>query len=92
MTFRNRNFKEEMMKRKIVGIAGGLIPDTSGRFKDYWKSYVNDDYITSVLNAGGIPFIIPVNTDEDVIKEQLKHIGIWRRAVRKKWCPKYKKR
>ena len=74
MTFRNRNFKEEMMKRKIVGIAGGLIPDTSGRFKDYWKSYVKDDYITSVLNAGGIPFIIPVNTDEDVIKEQLKHI------------------
>ena len=62
------------MKRKIVGITGGLIPDMSEGFRGHMKSCVNDDYITSVLDAGGIPFVIPVNTDEEVIREQLKHI------------------
>jgi len=63
-----------MSRKKIIGIAGGLIIDPTMRFKNYWKSYVNEDYVTSVVKAGGIPYIIPVIDDDEIIKEQVKNV------------------
>lgn len=48
--------------------------DESGRFEDFWKSYVNEDYITAVLKAGGVPLMLPVVDDEEVIEEQVKNV------------------
>lgn len=60
------------MKRKArIGISGSIIVDDGGMFPGYERSYVNDDYIKSVIKAGGIPVIIPLIKSEKDIKEQL---------------------
>ncbi len=59
------------MKKKI-GIIGNLLYDQGGNFPGYARSYVNEDYVESVLRAGGVPVILPVNTDEEVIQAQLE--------------------
>lgn len=60
------------MKRKArIGISGSIIVDEGGMFPGYERAYVNDDYIKSVIKAGGIPVIIPLIKDENDIKEQL---------------------
>lgn len=64
-----------MSKRKpIIGISANVILDESGRFEDFWKSYVNEDYVISVLKAGGIPLILPMIDDEEAIKQQVQNI------------------
>lgn len=62
------------MKKPIIGISGSLIIDSSGSFAGYKRSYVNNDYILSVIKNGGIPFIIPFNENEEVIKEQIEMV------------------
>ena len=57
--------------KKIIGISGSIMFDEGGMFPGYPRAYVNHDYVRSVLDAGGIPLIIPVNTDEEIIKAQL---------------------
>ena len=53
------------MKKPVIGISGSLIIDSSGSFAGYKRSYVNNDYILSVIKNGGIPFIIPFNENEE---------------------------
>ena len=62
------------MKKPVIGISGSLIIDSSGSFAGYKRSYVNNDYILSVIKNGGIPFIIPFNENEEVIKEQIEMV------------------
>lgn len=61
-----------MENKKVIGISGSMIIDNGGNFPGYKRSYVNNDYVRSVIEAGAIPYIIPMNNNEDVIKEQLK--------------------
>ncbi len=61
-------------KKVVIGISGSLILDPIKRFKNYWISYVNEDYVTSVVKAGGVPYIIPIIDDEEIIKEQIINI------------------
>lgn len=63
-----------MERKPIIGISGSVIVDSGAPFPGYHRSYVNDDYIDSVVQAGGIPFIIPFNTDEKVIADQINQI------------------
>lgn len=53
----------------FIGISGSIIKDQSGLFAGYKRAYVNDDYIQSVINAGGTPVIIPVTTNLGVLEE-----------------------
>lgn len=62
------------MKRPIIGISGNFLIDDSGIFPGYERAYLNNDYITAIVQAGGIPYIIPIVEDEDVIAEQIKNI------------------
>ena len=62
------------MKKPVIGISGSLIIDSSGSFAGYKRSYVNNDYILSVIKNGGIPFIIPFNENEEVIKAQIEMV------------------
>jgi len=59
------------MMKKIIGIGGSLMFDEGGMFPGYARSYVNNDYVAAVLAAGGIPLIIPVSTDKNVVDAQL---------------------
>lgn len=63
-----------MSKQPIVGISGSIIIDTDSSFPGYQRSYVNDDYVDSVIQAGGVPFIIPFNTNKDVIKKEIAQL------------------
>jgi putative glutamine amidotransferase len=48
--------------------------DDHGTFAGYHRSYVNDDYIRSVIEAGGVPVILPFSSDDQVVKETLSHM------------------
>lgn len=60
--------------KPVIGISGSVIIDDGGIFPGYHRSYVNDDYIDSVIQNGGIPFIIPFSQDEEVVKAQMENI------------------
>lgn len=62
------------MSKPIIGISGSIIIDGSGNFPGYRRSYVNEDYVKSVIKNGGIPYIIPMNSSEEVIKEQIQNV------------------
>ncbi|KRM49982.1 gamma-glutamyl-gamma-aminobutyrate hydrolase family protein [Lactobacillus jensenii] len=62
------------MDKPIIGISGSEIIDNGGIFPGYRRSYVNEDYVDSVVKNGGIPFIIPFTESDEVIKEQLNHV------------------
>lgn len=62
------------MKKPIIGISGSLIIDQGGMFPGYERAYVNDDYVQSVVRAGGVPYIIPMVYDDEVIKAQAEAI------------------
>lgn len=62
------------MARPIIGISGSVIIDSGGMFPGYHRSYVNEDYVDSVVQNGGVPFIIPLTGADEVVKEQLNHV------------------
>ena len=62
------------MTKPIIGISGSVIIDDGGIFPGYRRSYVNEDYVDSVVQNGGVPYIIPFTEDDEVIREQLNHV------------------
>ena len=62
------------MNKPIIGISGSVIIDNGGIFPGYHRSYVNEDYVDSVVQNGGVPYIIPFTEDDEVIREQLNHV------------------
>lgn len=58
--------------RKIIGIGGNLKFDVGGKFPGYARSYVNDDYVQAVISAGGVPIILPVLEDREIVRRQLE--------------------
>lgn len=62
------------MVKPIIGISGSRIIDQQGPFPGYHRSYVNEDYVDSVIQNGGIPYIIPFNEDPAVTKAQLANV------------------
>lgn len=62
------------MSKPIIGISGSVLIDSSGMFPGYHRSYVNEDYVDSVVQNGGVPLIIPYNADDEVIKSQMGHV------------------
>jgi len=62
------------MKKPIIGISGSIIIMEGGRFPGYRRSYVNEDYVRSVSQAGGVPYILPMIEDEKLIEAQVESI------------------
>lgn len=60
--------------KKVIGISGSILINEGGLFSGNKRSYVNDDYVKSVISAGGIPLIIPVNTEPNIIKAQMENV------------------
>lgn len=63
-----------MNKKPIIGIAGNTLSIPDHPFGEYWRSYVNEDYVISVLRAGGVPYILPIIDDKEVIQAQLENV------------------
>lgn len=62
------------MKKAVIGISGSVIVDQGGMFPGYRRSYVNEDYVNSVIVNGAIPFILPFTEEEDVIDAYINQI------------------
>ena len=62
------------MSKPIIGIAGSEIRDAEGPFYGYRRSYVNEDYVDSVVQNGGIPYIIPFTANDEVVIGQIEHV------------------
>lgn len=58
----------------IIGISASILKDQDGMFPGYQRCYVNQDYINAVMKQGGIPFVIPMNNDKSIIKQQVKKL------------------
>lgn len=61
-------------KMPIVGISGSVMIDQGGMFPGYHRSYVNEDYVNSVIQNGGIPVIIPVSDVAEVLDSYIDKI------------------
>lgn len=61
-------------RKKRIGIGGNLMFMEGGIFPGYGKSYVNDDYVQAVASAGGVPLILPVTDEEDIVEAQVEAV------------------
>lgn len=57
---------------KCIGISGSLHVDSEGLNGSNEYSYSNKDYVDAVCKLDLMPFILPISTDEKIIKEQVK--------------------
>lgn len=62
------------MVKPIIGISGSVMIDSNGMFPGYRRSYVNEDYVDSVVQNGGVPLIIPYTANDEVVKSQMEHV------------------
>ncbi|MBN2794262.1 MAG: gamma-glutamyl-gamma-aminobutyrate hydrolase family protein [Clostridia bacterium] len=54
--------------KKIIGISAGQYLMKDGVFSGFDRTYVNQDYVRSIIDAGGIPLILPLTDDIDIIR------------------------
>jgi putative glutamine amidotransferase len=60
--------------KPIIGISSSLLTIDSGSFLGYERLFVGYDYIEGIVQAGGIPLVLPVIEEESVIVEQMKSV------------------
>lgn len=60
-----------MSRPPIIGIVPGLIVDPHYRFLDYQRVAINEDYHRSVIEAGGVPVLLPPSSALQLIEAQL---------------------
>lgn len=58
------------MKKPIIGITSAY--EIEDGLRNYHRTTVSIDYTKSIIAGGGIPVILPITSDLDVIKEQLE--------------------
>ena len=66
--------KVNIMTKPVIGILGNLLIMEGGLFPGIERAYVNNDYVEAVEKAGGVPVIMPVVSNEEVIENQIKNI------------------
>jgi putative glutamine amidotransferase len=71
---RKKFWRDDNMKKPLIGIVGNLLIDQGGMFPGYERAYVNNDYVQSILNAGGTPFILPLISDYESVKCQIEAV------------------
>ena len=63
--------RKEKMKKAVIGISTSIMVDREGDFAGYERIYVNRDYIQSVIAAGAVPLMLPLEDSEENLKESL---------------------
>lgn len=64
----------KLNKRPIIGISGGIKSINDEAFEGHKFAYMINNYVESVERAGGVPYIIPIVQNEDIIKQQAESI------------------
>lgn len=62
------------MKKPVIGILTNLMSVEEGPYTGGQRIYVNRDYVTCILQAGGIPLLLPIIDEIAVIHEQILRI------------------
>lgn len=59
------------MNKPLIAIAGGIVKDFSVQFAGEDYTRVNNNYPNAIANAGGIPIILPLINDINILHDQL---------------------
>lgn len=62
------------MKKPIIGILANVLIIEGGMFPGMERVYVSNDYVKAVLKAGGIPIIIPVSKEKEIVEAQINAV------------------
>ena len=62
------------MTKAIIGLSGSILTHKGKTFSGYLRSYANEDYVRAVSKNGGVPLILPVTADEEIIKRQVEKL------------------
>lgn len=60
------------MNKPIIGISTSVLVDEGGGFPGYERIYVNKDYVSSVISAGAVPLMIPMDATEENLRQILE--------------------
>ena len=60
------------MKKPVIGISTSVLVDQESGFPGYERIYVNKDYVSSVIAAGGVPIMIPMDASEENLRQTLE--------------------
>lgn len=60
--------------QKFVGISASMLVETEGMTIGNRLSCVGYNFTDALLAAGAVPIILPINTDEQVVKAQLSRV------------------
>ena len=60
------------MNKPIIGISTSVLVDEGGGFPGYERIYVNKDYVSSVISAGAVPLMIPMDATEENLRQTLE--------------------
>ncbi len=61
------------MSQPVIGIVGNLLIEQGGFSPGMERSYVNNDYVSAVESAGGLPVILPPVRGQDVAEKLADH-------------------
>lgn len=61
-----------MMRKLRIGITGNILIMDGGMLPGIYRSYVNNDYVESLEQAGCIPVLLPVISNLNDVKEQME--------------------
>lgn len=62
------------IKKPLIGILTNLLTVESGVLAGTERIYVNRDYVTSILRAGGTPILLPIIPDVDSMCQQIDSV------------------
>lgn len=63
-----------MINKAVIGISSNLTFENGASFLGYERAYVSQDYVDSVINSGGIPLILPMTDDKEIIRAYIEKI------------------
>lgn len=63
------------MNFPLIGITSNILTITEGPFTGDCRLFVNQGYVDSVAKAGGIPVILPIVTDKELVRQQLSRLN-----------------
>ena len=59
------------MKKPLIAIAGGIVKDSRIEFAGEDYTRINNNYPRAIADAGGIPVILPLINNIDILLDQL---------------------
>lgn len=63
--------ESRLPSKPIIGILANILTVDGGMFPGQERSYVNHEYVTSILKAEGVPVLLPIISDVEAMARQI---------------------